>query len=303
MTLPDYARVLRRQWWIPALLTMVTVITMGVLVFAAPPTYSASSTVFAAGPTSGAARSVTFPQVVAANTLASIVIQKLNLSKSVREFQRQVRISVAGANLYSVTVTDRNANQANRVAASVAAEGVVLYRQLAAQTGTNSADQALLKARDSIEKTYVAALTARLTFQAAHPSVFDPKAPIKDVKVASQAIQLQLQEDAASTAYRQVLAEISKQGLDQVSQAQDYNAFVLDQPVASANTEARIPAVLFAGAIAILVGVGLAFLLEHFARKLVLEAEEIEEMIGAPVIGLIPRANPQALRRTARGPG
>ncbi len=303
MTLPDYVRVLRRRWWIPALLALVTIITTGVLAFAAPPTYSASATVFAAGPTSGAARSVTFPQVAAANTLASTVIQKLHLSQSVRDFQRQLHVGVAGTNLYSVTVTDRDANQANRLAASVAAEAVVLYRQLAAQTGTNSADETLVKARGSIEKTYVAALTARLTFQAQHPSVFDPKAPIKDVTVASQALELQLQEDAASAAYREVLAEISKQGLDQVSRAQDYNGFVLDQPVASANSEARIPGILFAGAVALLVGVGLAFLLEHFASKSLLEAEAVEAMIGAPVIGLIPRANAQSLRRTARGPG
>jgi capsular polysaccharide biosynthesis protein len=282
---------------------LLVVLTTGVLAFLAPPTYSATATVFAAAPTTGAARSVSFAQVVSSNSLATSVIQKSKTNLEVTELQDKIHAGIAGPNLYSVTVTDQDPNQANQLAAAVADQAVVLYRDLAAQTGISSADKALLKARDQLAEAYSAAVTARLKFQAQHPSAFDPKAAIRDVDVTAQALKLQLQEDTASVAYRQVLAQVSKQGLDQISRAQDYNAFVLDQPVATPNAESRVPEILFAGAVALLVGIGLAFLLEHFSGRSLLEAEAVEEMIGAPVIGIIPRANSQVLRKTVGGRG
>jgi capsular polysaccharide biosynthesis protein len=303
MALTDYVRVLRRRWWIPALLTLVTVLATGLLVFTGRPTYTATAAVFAAAPTSGPARSITFPQAVTSNTLALSVIRKSKLGLSLDQLSRQIDVSTLGPNLYSVTVRDPDSTVATKLAAELAADAVVLYRQLAAQVGNSSADQALLKTRDQLALAFTTAATARLKFQVDHPSAFDPKAPVRDVDIAAQALQLQLQENAASIAYGQALAEVSRQGLDQASKAQDYNAFVLDQPVARPNTQTRVPEILFAGAVALLVGMGLAFLLEFVARKSLLEAEAVEEMIGAPVIGIIPRTNPQVLRRTIGGKG
>jgi capsular polysaccharide biosynthesis protein len=303
VALPDYIRILKRRWWIPVLLMFVTVLTTGVLVFGASPTYSATAAVFAAGPTTGAARSVTFAQAASSNTLALAVIAKLKLDMSVERLSREITVGIVGPNLYSIKVTDPNPKAAAQLASQVAEQSVVLYRQLAAQAGISSADQALLKARDQLARAYGAAVTARLLYQSQHPSAFDPKAPIRDVSISAQAIQLQLQEQAASLAYSQALAAVNRQGLDQVTKAQDYSAFVLDQPIATPNTQVRVPEVAFAGAAALLVGIGLAFVLEHLRRKSLLEAESVEEMVGAPVIGIIPRANPQTFRRNTRGSG
>ena len=301
MALPDYVRILKRWWWIPTLLTVVTALSTGLVVLTGSPTYSASAVVFAAAPTSGSARSITFPQAVTSNTLAVVVIKKSKVSLSDEELSQQIAVGTVGPNLYSVTFSDPNPTVATKVAAELASEAVVLYRQLAAQVGNSSADQAMLKTRDQLGLAYTTAVTARLKFQAQHPNAFDPKAPIRDIDINAQALQLQLQEAAASVAYQQALAQVSKQGLDQLSKAQEYNAFVLDQPSARPNTQRRVPEVFFAAAVALLVGIGLAFLLEHFSRQSLLEAEAVEEMIGAPVIGIIPKASAQVLRRTGGG--
>jgi hypothetical protein len=215
---------------------------------------------------------------------------------SIEELRKEIRIGVVGANLYSISVTDQDADRAPRLAGLVATQAVILYRDLAAQPGVSSASEALLKARDHLLQDYSDALTARLKFQAQYPSAFDPKAPIRNVDVAAQAQRLQLQEQAAAAAYRQVLGQISQSGLDQISQARDYTAFVLDQPFTTRSSDSRPLELLFAGAAALLIGLALALLVEYVGGRRLVQPEAVEEMLGAPVIGIIPRADRQVLR-------
>lgn len=301
MALPDYLRALRRWWRIPVLLTVVTVLTTGALTVLSRPSYTATSLIFASSPSNTTARSVTFTQVVTSNTLASRAASQVAKGASADDLARHIRISIVGPNLYSVAVTADGPQRAVQLTAAVAGEAVVLYRDLAAQAADVSADAALLKAQDALRQAYVEAVTARLNFQVQHPNAFKTGAPITDVTVAARALQLTLQEQTAATAYSAVLAEVSRKGIDQITQARDYNAFILDQPVARSNPDARLPQVLFAGAIALLVGIGLVLLVDHFASKPVGTPEVVEEMIGAPVIGIIPRAAPSTTRADRGG--
>jgi capsular polysaccharide biosynthesis protein len=229
--------------------------------------------------------------------MAQKVIAKLRLKESEAELLRQIHVTFAGANLYRVSVSASSEKQAILVADAVAAEGVVFYRELPARTTNISGDQALIKARDVIGQAYVAAVTARLKFQAQYGDAL-----AKNIEATAQSFQLQLQEDAAAGAYREVLAQTAHLGLDQVSQVRVLNAYVLDQAVARRDTgTARVPEILFAAALALMIGIGLIFFLEHLDTKSVRESEAVEEMIGAPVIGIVPRATAQALRPPKEG--
>src|SRR5438105_2092921 len=185
------------------LLVLIAVLTAGGLALFSGPSYTAEASVFAASPGSDVARTVTFPQAATSKTLANRVIQKLNLNQSVEGLVAQIHVSFAGNDLYHVSVTASDSGLAVTLADDVAAESVAFYRELAAQVGGNSAvDQKLSKLNQRLRDGYLAALTARLKFEAAHPgAISNPNAPPRDVSGAAQLFELQLEEDAAGSAY------------------------------------------------------------------------------------------------------
>ncbi len=300
MRIREYGRALRRRAWIPVLLVFAAVVTAGGLALLSKPTYTATAAVFAAAPT-GSTRTVTFQQTATSNTLALGVIQKLQLNESPDALVQQIQVRFAGSDLYRVSVTRPNGRDAAAVANEVATEAVALYRHYATQAAP--ADPSLAKLRQKLHDDYAAALTARLKFEVGHPNaVSASNAAPKDVAGAAQLLQLQLEEDAAAQAYRNVLAQENKQQLDQFSQASDFNAFVLDQAVAKRDSGAQIRDTLIAAGLAIVLGIGLVILLEHLDNKSLQRPEAVEAIIGAPVIGIIPRATPQGIR-SGKGPG
>jgi capsular polysaccharide biosynthesis protein len=297
--LREYARALRRRAWIPVVLVFAAVVTAGGLSLLARSTYTGTAAVFAAAPT-GTTRTVTFQQTVTSNTLAVAVIQKLGLNDSPDTLVQQIQVRFAGSNLYRVSVTRFNARDAAVVANEVANQAVALYRRYATQAAPD--DPSLAKLRQKLHDDYAKALTARLNFQAAHPGAIAlPNSTPRDVGAAAQLLQLQLEEDAAAQAYRNVLGQSNKVQLDQFSQAGDFNAFVLDQAVAKRDSGAQVRDTLIATGLAIVLGVGFVILLEHLDNKWPQRPEAAEEVIGAPVIGIIPKATPQGLR-SGKGP-
>jgi capsular polysaccharide biosynthesis protein len=82
--------------------------------------------------------------------------------------------------------------------------------------------------------------------------------------------------------------------------AATYDARPIDQAVAKPDTGGRLAAILTAGALALFAGIGMVFLLEYLDTA-VREPEVAEEIVGAPVIGVIPRANPHTLRTVKGG--
>lgn len=302
MRLREYGRALRRRAWIPVLLIFGAVLTAGGFAILSGPSFTATASVFAAKPT-GNTRTVNFSQTATSKSLAQRVIQKLHMHESPESVAQEIQVSFAGSDLYRVSVTRSNGTEATAVANEVATQAVALYRQYATQVALDPNDPSLAKLRQRLHDDYATALTARLKFQAAHPNAVPTQnsAP-RDVGAATQLLQLQLEEDAAAQAYRQVLAQTTKQQLDQFSQASDFNAFVLDQAVAKQNSGAEVRDTLIAIGLALLLGIGLIILLEYLDQKSLKHPEAAEEVIGAPVIGIIPRATPHGLR-SGKGSG
>jgi capsular polysaccharide biosynthesis protein len=294
MELRDYWRVFKRRAWIPLVLAMAAVLTASAVVYLSKPTYTATATVAATGTSSNggsAAAVVSFPQAVTSNTVAVGVIQKLGLIESVDQLIKRIRVTLVGSNLYQVIVTDANPARAAAVSNEVARQAAALYLQLSPQTTNSAGDAGLAKARDDLRQQYVAAITARVNFQLKHPTA----AASRDVSLVTQAIELQLEEDAAAAAYRGVLDRLTSERVAQIEAATGFDARIVDQAVARPATGGRVVELLAAGALALLAGAGLVFLLEYLDTA-VREPEGAEEMVGAPVIGVIPRATARSLR-------
>jgi capsular polysaccharide biosynthesis protein len=300
MEIREYWRAFRRRLWIPLLLAVAAMVTAGVVAQFSKPTYSAATTVLVKSGSVSVERAVSFPQTAASNTVALGVIKTLGLNESVDQLVNQVRTVFAGGNLYRVTVTDGNPQRAGAIANEVGRQAALLYVELNVKTSNAAADQALLKARDDLAQRYAAAASTRLRFQQQHPGVLTPNGSIKDVSASAQVLQLQLEEDAAASAYRNILDQLNRNLLVQLAATTGLEARVLDQAVARLDTGSLIFQVLSAGALALVLGTLLVFLLEYLDNS-VREPEAAEEMVGAPVIGVIPRANPHSLRAIQGG--
>lgn len=295
MELREYWRVLKRRAWIPAVLAVAAVVTAGILVYAAPPSYTATATALARNG-GKEAPIVSFTQAVTSNTVAMEVIQQVGLNESVDDLIKRIHVSPAGSSLYRITVTDRNARRASAIATQLATLGSALFLKMNTETASSAIDQAMIKARDELQQQYATASAARVRFQLQHPNL----ALNKDVNVAVQALELQLEEDAAGDAYRTALGQVNRVRISNVELTATYDARLVDQAVAKPDTGGRAAEILSAGAMALLVGFGLIFLLEYLDNS-VREPEAAEQIVGAPVIGIIPRANPHSLRAAKGG--
>jgi capsular polysaccharide biosynthesis protein len=299
MELRDYWRVFRRRVWIPILLAIAAMLTAGVIAYLSKPTYAADAMVIAKGGSSSlntGSPVVSFPQAASSNSVALGVIQKLGLHESVANLLNRIRVTYAGPNLYRVSVTGSAADQATAVANEVAREGAALYVQLASQTTSVAVDAGLAKARDDVQQQYQVAATARLRFQLQHPNA----AVSKDVSIQAQALQLQLEEEAAAAVYRDILLQVSRDRVNRVAAAIGLDSRVADQAVARPDSGGKLIEVLSAGVLALVLGTMLVFLLEYLDTT-VREPDVAEEMVGAPVIGVIPRASPHSLRAMKGG--
>jgi capsular polysaccharide biosynthesis protein len=299
MELRDYWRVFRRRAWIPVVLALAAVLTAGIIAHFSNPTYTAGATVVAKGPTSsvyGIAPVVSFPQAATSNTVAAGVIQKLGLHESVDHLVKRIRATWLGNNLFRVTVTDPHPDSAAAVANEVASEAAASYLQLGAPTTNIVVDEGLAKARDYLREQYVVAATANLKFRIQHPNA----GVSKDYNLVTQALQLQVEEDAAASAYRGVLDQMSRDRLLRIASITGFDARVVDQAVATPDTSGHVVNVVSAGAIALVLGIGLVFLLDYLDTAI--RAPEVaEEIVGAPVIGVIPRATIHSLRSIKGG--
>jgi capsular polysaccharide biosynthesis protein len=217
------------------------------------------------------------------------------LQESVEHLSSRLHVAPAGNSLYRITVTDANANRAAAIADEAGRQASALFLQLNTQSANTAIDQSLARSQDDLRQQYTAASTARITFQLQHPNA----SASKDVKVAVQMLQLQAEEDSAAAAFRGSLDQANRVRLNGLELAAAYDARLTDKAVARPDTGGRTIEILSAAALALLIGVALIFLLEYLDNA-VREPDVAEDMLGAPVIGIIPRANPHSLR-TARG--
>jgi capsular polysaccharide biosynthesis protein len=273
---------------------MITmVIATGVLTYLSKPEYTATATVLAKSQSS-ATPNLNFQDIATSNTLVLRVRNQLHLSEPVDSLVNRISVTGDKSNLFRVTVKDSEPDQAVRIANAVAQESAKLYKQLAAGTDTSAA-QDLQAVQATYRAQYVAAAKAVLDFQAQHPDADKTK----DTAIHAELIGRQLDQQATGAAYSSFEADVVKARIDESVNARNFEARVVDEAAPKPDTTGRYLKIVYAAALGLVLGIGVIFGLEYLDNS-VREPEEAELLVGAPVIGLIPRGNARTLR-LARG--
>src|SRR5438094_1160842 len=298
MELREYWRVFKRRAWIPILLVIVTAATAGVLTFLSKPEYTATAQVTAkSSGTATSGQTASFPEVAVGGDVVDKVIKDLSLSETPDVLQNRIKISSGKSDVYNVTITDPNPDQAVRIANAVAAAAAIHYQEVNGGIGTTSVfDQEVQKALGDYETRYLDAQQALIAFSRAHPGATQSK----DLTVVRQANKLQLEADQALEGYKNFANSATVEDARQVATTNAYQAGMTDQAIAKPDTTSRYFKIGYAATLALILGVGLIFVLEYMDTAVRLP-EAAEEMIGAPVVGIIPRATMQTLRPAKGG--
>ena len=293
MEIREYLRILRKRAWIPLLLVVVTGVSTAIFTLALRPTYTATATVLAMSTTTGTA-GLSFQEVAASNSLLLRVKKDLGLTDTVDELSSRLTISAGRSNIYKIAFNDGDANRAVSIANAVAKDSAELYQTLGGGTGS-TVITSLASDQAAFRDQYLAATTALLTFDSQHPAA----QVAKDMNLQAQQALLQLDQQATQSAYLNFAAAQTQARVTEVSQGLNFQAGVVDQAAAKPDTMARLLKILYAIALALVVGIGLIFAVEYFDNS-VRDPDEVEKLIGAPVVAIIPRATARTLR-TVRG--
>lgn len=298
MELREYWRTFKRRAWIPILLVIVTAATAGALAFISKPEYNATAQVSAKSQgTSTGGQTTGFPQIANGNEVVDKVIGQLKLSETAYSLANRIKVASAGTDVYNVSITDPDPQQAERIANAVAAAAAIHYTEVNGGIGTTSVfDQQVKDTRSQYAQQFLDAETALLKFNRANPGA----AQSKDINLAAQAAQFQLEADGAAQAYQNFQAGTTNADVAQLSQTNVFEAGVIEPAVAKPDTSSRYFKIGSAAALALILGIGLIFVLEYIDTAVRLP-EAAEEMIGAPVVGIIPRANVHTLRPAKGG--
>ncbi|HSR22612.1 MAG TPA: hypothetical protein VLW53_03610 [Candidatus Eisenbacteria bacterium] len=286
-----YARALVRRAWVPLLLMSVTVLGTGTLTLLSKPTYAATATVVANTPPDAANRTLSFTDVVGANTLLTGVIRSLDLPDSPDALGRHVTVTNdRSSTLYHITVTDSDPQRATAIANAVAREAVRLYMQLGSGSSQAPAADTSAQESDYLEQ-YQRAVQALVVFQQQHPSANASG----DATVQSEYMRRQLDVTAAANAYQNFRSGLIQAQVNQIEGARNFDAQVVDPAVARPDTPSRLLRVAYAAVLSLAVGIAAVFVLEHLDGSL-REVEDVEQLVGAPVLGIIAHAEAGALR-------
>jgi capsular polysaccharide biosynthesis protein len=287
MELAEYWRVLRRRAWIPIALTVLAAVGASVLTFLSKPEYTATATVVAKAPSSGT--TITFTDIATSNSLALRVQRKLNLQEGVDQIIGQIRVSPSGNNIFKVSVSDTDAKRAANMANAAATEAVALYQDKVAPTQTSIA--ALDRPRAEFRSRYLAAAQALIEYRLAHPNTPSANA---------QLMALQLDVQAAGDSYVRFEQEIAQLQIAAATDPSTSLASVMDEAAPMPDTTVKLLRVVYAAGLAMVLGIGLILGLEYLDHS-VRSPEEAEQLVGAPVLGVIPRARLRSLRQARSG--
>ena len=255
MEIREYLKVLRRRAWIPLLLVVVTVVATTLAVYLSKPEYTATATVVAKSPASAASNSLSFQQVVASNTMALQVRKELKLENSAADLAAAVKVNAGKSNAYAISYTDANADRAVVVANQYANDAAHAYQQLGGAPAV-SIVKATAGDMQTYKDRYLSAAKAKEAFAAAHPDIVaaadaaivrangngDLSKPVAkvDQDLAAQYQLLVLDEHVVGQAYQDINTDISKARIDELNNANSWEATVVDQAVAKPDTSSRL---------------------------------------------------------------
>jgi len=226
----------------------------------------------------GGGSPITFAQIATSNSLALRVQKQLNLGESVDQIVSQIRVSPVGNDLYKISVSDTNSGRAADIANAVAVNAAALYQDKVAPTQTSIA--ALEPARAEFRNRYLAAAQAMIEYQRSHPDTPSGNA---------QAMALQLDVQAAADSYVRFEQEIAQLQITAATNPNSILASVVDEAAPMPDTTERLLRIVYAAGLAVVLGIGIILTLEYFDQS-VRNAEEVEQLVGAPVLGVIPHA-------------
>jgi capsular polysaccharide biosynthesis protein len=265
MDFHEHWRVFKRRAWIPILLVVVTVLTAGGIAILSPLTYVATATVQAKTTGSSGttpAQTLSFQEVVASDTLALAVVKQLNLNETPAELTKRINVTAGHSDLYTVTIADPNADRATTIANAVAQQAAQIYQEKNATASSSLFVTNVETERANLLKRFTDAERALLTFQAQQPKILQSS----DVDLVLLYHHLQLDQQAASAAYQTFEQQTTTETVRALSQANDFPASVLDPAVAKPDTTSRYLKVVYAVGLALLLGLGLIYLLEQQAK-------------------------------------
>ena len=294
--LSAFSRIVRRRAWIPLLFATLATAAMGVLSLTSKPAYVATATVIAKNPENATDRPLSFPEVVTSNTVALRAIQAAHVAESVDELEAALSVVSGKSDIYQIAIRDTDPARATALANAVAGESTAYYQDLAGGD-TVSIQATVDKDRADLNKRYLDASQALLSFDQTHPQGAGARS---DPSLGAQRLALQLAQQAAANAVLNFEAGITQGKLAQITTIRNFESHVLDQAAALPRGETKLARLIYVAGLGLLLGIGAVFLLEYFGRSID-KPEDAEAYLDAPVVGVIPRASAGALRRAVRG--
>jgi len=285
--------VVRRRAWIPLLFALLATAAMGALTLASKPTYVATATVIAKNPENATDRPLSFPEVVTSNTVALRAIKTAHVLETVDELEAALSVVSGKSDIYQIAIRDTDAARATALANAVAGESTAYYQDLAGGD-TVSIQATVDKDRADLNKRYLDASQALLTFDQTHS-----QGARNEPSLGAQRLALQLAQQAAANAVLNFEAGITQGKLAQITTIRNFESHVLDQAAALPHGGTNLTRLIYVGGLGLLLGIVAVFLLEYFGRSID-KPEDAEALLGAPVVGVIPRASAAAMRRAVR---
>jgi capsular polysaccharide biosynthesis protein len=290
MTLNSFLQALRRRFWLPLLFAAVAGLVMGAVILKSKPTYTATATVIAKNPENGSDRPLSFPEVATSNTVALRAIKAAHVDETVDELETSLSVVSGKSDIYQVGIRDFDPARATALANAVASESSAYYQELAA--GDTASIQAKIdKDRSELGQRYLAASQALLAFDLAHPQ----STVAGNASLGAQRLQLQITQQAASNAVLNFETGVTQGKVAEITTIRNFESHVLDQAAAVMTGHRSVVLVAYAAGLALLVGIATVFGLEYFAPS-INRPEQAEAYLGAPVVGMIPRASRKSMR-------
>jgi uncharacterized protein involved in exopolysaccharide biosynthesis len=250
--------VLRRRWWVPALLTCAA-LGVAAFVMLRAPHYEATASVVALEPVNINGTVLSFTDVATSNSVAVSALHDTKINETTDQLRTELSVVASRSTLYRVTVGYATPQGAVALANAVASDAANLYQQLAA--GNSSVLAGLEQDRAKYRDQYLAAAQALVTFDSAHP--LPVAGTTGDPAIEAQRLQLQVDQQAAQSAYVELQQAAAQARVNQISSAHEFEATVVDQAVARSLNSTHLLRAGFIGAIGLILGLALVVMWEY----------------------------------------
>jgi capsular polysaccharide biosynthesis protein len=267
-------------------MTSAFVLIGAVLTMLTEPEYVATASVIAKSQGNATDKTLSFQEVVTSNTVALRVREQLNLSEDAASLVHRIKVSGGNSNLYRISVSDNNPDRAVATVNAVADEAARLYTQLGA--GTDLSEK-LRPDQTVYAERVLSARVAMFNFQVAHPGA----EASSDPGLRADLETLQFNQRVAEQAFLDFQSELTKTRIAEAAKGQDVEARVVDEGAASPEAVAGSLKILYAGVLGLALGLGTVLALEYFDTS-IREPDEVEQLLGTSVIGLIPHSAARA---------